>query len=62
MSTRESADEYAGIVVVLNKIWRVIESRDGIQWIFSAAARQKCHVETIGAAGATAGLSIGVQI
>lgn len=33
MSNREAADDYAGVVVVLNEIWRVIECRDGIQWI-----------------------------
>lgn len=30
---RESADDYGGIIAVLNARWRVIECRDGIQWI-----------------------------
>lgn len=33
MSTREAADDYTGIVLMLNENWRVIVCRDGIQWI-----------------------------
>ena len=33
MSTRETADDYTGVVAMLNEDWRVIECRDGIQWI-----------------------------
>lgn len=33
MSRRESDDDYARIVCRLNDRWRVIECRDGIQWI-----------------------------
>lgn len=30
---RESADDYHRVVAVLNDRWRVIECRDGIQWV-----------------------------
>jgi hypothetical protein len=33
MSMRESADDYARIVAILNDRWRVIECPDRIQWI-----------------------------
>src|SRR5437764_13510804 len=33
MSFAESDDSYPHIVAVLNRGWRVIECRDGIQWI-----------------------------
>ncbi|MBR1212055.1 hypothetical protein [Bradyrhizobium sp. JYMT SZCCT0180] len=33
MSDRETADDYPRIVAVLNSAWRVIECRDGLQWI-----------------------------
>ena len=33
MRAREVADDYAGVVVMLNPNWRVIECREGIQWI-----------------------------
>lgn len=33
MSGRETADNYTDVVVMLNEDWRVIECRDGIQWI-----------------------------
>ncbi|WP_417435321.1 hypothetical protein [Hoeflea sp.] len=32
-SNREEADNYRRIVAILNEDWRVIECRDGIQWI-----------------------------
>ena len=32
-STREESDDYQAVVAVLNSRWRVIECRDGIQWI-----------------------------
>jgi hypothetical protein len=33
VSIRETADDYPGVVAVLNAGWRVIECRDGLQWI-----------------------------
>jgi hypothetical protein len=33
MSTAESDDKYAHLVIVLNDGWRLIECRHGIQWI-----------------------------
>jgi hypothetical protein len=33
MSAAESDDSYAHLVTVLNYGWRVIECRDGIQWL-----------------------------
>jgi len=33
MNIRETADDYAYIVAVLNEGWRIIECRDRIQWI-----------------------------
>ena len=33
VSTRETADDYAKVVVMLSEDWRIIECRDGIQWI-----------------------------
>lgn len=32
-SNREEADNYCRIIAVLSSDWRVIECRDGIQWI-----------------------------
>lgn len=37
----ESADDYHRIVAVLNDRWRVIECRDGIQWILQRRNRAK---------------------
>lgn len=37
-SFREKDDDYHGVVVVLNADWRVIECRDGIQWILQKAS------------------------
>jgi hypothetical protein len=33
MNIRETADDYAYIVAVLNKGWRIVECCDRIQWI-----------------------------
>lgn len=33
MRTAESDDSYPNLVAVLNSRWRVIQCRDGIQWI-----------------------------
>jgi hypothetical protein len=33
MSLRETADAYSGFVVQLNPDWRVVECRDGLQWV-----------------------------
>jgi hypothetical protein len=33
MSARETADNYPRVVAILNPGWRVIECRDGVQWI-----------------------------
>lgn len=38
MSRRESDDDYGRIVCRLNDRWRVIECRDGIQWILQYRA------------------------
>lgn len=32
-TSHESSDDYRGLVVQLNPLWRVVECRDGIQWI-----------------------------
>ena len=31
--SREEAEDYRTVITVLNRRWRVIECRDGIQWI-----------------------------
>jgi hypothetical protein len=33
MSAKETADEYPGVVTILNAGWRVITCRDRLQWI-----------------------------
>lgn len=33
MSRMETADDYCGLVAQLNSDWRIVECRDGIQWI-----------------------------
>jgi hypothetical protein len=38
---RESADDYHRVVAVLNDGWRVIECRDGIQWILQRRAGER---------------------
>jgi hypothetical protein len=38
---REEADNYEAIVVKLNTGWRIIECRDGIQWILQRLAGQR---------------------
>lgn len=37
-STREKDDDYCRVVAVLNDNWRVIECKDGIQWIIQKAS------------------------
>jgi hypothetical protein len=37
----ESADDYIGLVVQLNAGWRVVECRDGIQWILQRRGSPK---------------------
>jgi hypothetical protein len=39
MSFAESDDSYPATVAVLNRGWRVIECRDGIQWILQRRNR-----------------------
>jgi hypothetical protein len=39
ISRRESDENYYGIVTRLNDAWRVIECRDGIQWILQRRFR-----------------------
>jgi hypothetical protein len=41
MRTAESDDSYPHLVTVLNNDWRVIECRDGIQWILQYRNRAK---------------------
>ena len=36
--SREEAEDYRAVVTVLNRRWRVIECRDGIQWILQRRA------------------------
>ena len=38
---RESADDYHRAIVVLNDRWRVIECRNGIQWILQRQAGER---------------------
>jgi hypothetical protein len=38
---REEADNYPAIVAMLNTGWRVIECRDGIQWIVQRLAGKR---------------------
>lgn len=40
MSRRESDDDYSAVVCRLNERWRVIECRDGIQWILQHAEKK----------------------
>lgn len=41
MSLRECADDYDRLVAILNDDWRVIECRDGIQWILQRRGSPK---------------------
>ncbi|MGN6310416.1 MAG: hypothetical protein ACTHNN_12770 [Xanthobacteraceae bacterium] len=38
---RENADDYHRVVAVLNNRWRVIDCRDGIQWILQRRAGER---------------------
>jgi hypothetical protein len=38
---RESADDYRAVVAILNDRWRIIECRDGIQWILQRRAGER---------------------
>lgn len=42
-SNREEADDYHSVIVILSNGWRVIECRDGIQWIL-----QRSHGTRLG--------------
>lgn len=39
MSTAESDDSYPRVIAILNRGWRVIECRHGIQWILQRRNR-----------------------
>jgi hypothetical protein len=54
MSRMESAEGYDGLVVQLNRDWRVIECRDRNQWILQRRGSPNKHVRTIGVVAATA--------
>jgi hypothetical protein len=41
MSGVETADGYPGVVAQLNPHWRVVESRDRVQWILQRAGSPK---------------------
>lgn len=41
VSNREEADDYRRVVVVLNSDWRIIECRDGIQWILQRRSGER---------------------
>ena len=41
ISNREEADDYRRVVVVLNSDWRIIERRDGIQWIMQRRSGER---------------------
>jgi hypothetical protein len=40
-TNREEADDYRRVVVVLNSDWRIIECRDGIQWILQRRSGER---------------------
>lgn len=40
-SHRESDDNYRAVIAVLNDRWRVIECRDGIQWILQFVKKKR---------------------
>lgn len=40
-SNREEADDYRHVVVVVNQNWRIVECRDGIQWILQQRSGQR---------------------
>lgn len=42
-SRRESDDSYHAVVAILNHRWRVIECRDGIQWILQFAKKRQAQ-------------------
>jgi hypothetical protein len=41
LSTRESADDYHKVIARLSDRWRVIECRDGVQWILQYRFRSE---------------------
>jgi hypothetical protein len=55
VNASETADDYDRIVARIGSDWRIIECRDRLQWILQRRGSPKNHVETIGAAEATAG-------
>jgi len=40
-SRKESSDDYSRVVVMLDPRWRVIECRDGIQWIIQRREKSR---------------------
>ena len=41
VSSREESDDYPTIIARLNNGWRVIECRDGVQWILQRRAGKR---------------------
>jgi hypothetical protein len=40
-SNQEEADDYVGVVLILDEKWRVVVCRDGIQWILQHRAGRR---------------------